>query len=150
MAKSEGLEGGENFLAMSEISHMANKSARADFAIRVGTNSGRLPHYSTMAKKSKHQWFAREWRKHRGLNLERAAERLKLSVGYLSDLEKGKKRWNQDHLEAMAMAYNCEPVDLLMRNPTDPKAIWTIWEQIAPTERPTAARVLEGFIKKAG
>ncbi len=101
-----------------------------------------------MAKKRK--WFARQWRKHRHLTLEKAAERLHMAVGYLSDLEKGNRRWNQDHVEALAEAYNCEPADLLMRDPSDTRAIWTIWDQIEPTERETAARVLEGFVKKTG
>ncbi len=102
-----------------------------------------------MAKRAKTRWFAMQWRKHRGYNMEKAAERLGVSVGHLSDLEKGKKRWNQDHIEAMAEAYNCEPADILMRDPSEPSAIWSIWDQIPPTQRTQAAELLRVLIKKA-
>lgn len=110
---------------------------------------------SGMAKKKKVRWFAREWRQHRGLKLVPAADRLaeilgSMSPGYLSDLEKGLKRFNQDHLEAMAEAYACEPADIIMRDPTAPDSIYSIWDQIAPLDRPQAQKALEGFKKKTG
>jgi len=103
-----------------------------------------------MANKAKIRWFAREWRQHAGLTLERAADRLHMAVGHLSDLEKGKRRFNQDHLEAMADAYGCTPADLIIRNPVDPKGIWSIWDNISPPDRDQAAKVLETFIRKTG
>lgn len=103
-----------------------------------------------MAKKQKIRWFAKEWRKHRGYNLTQAADILGTTTGHLSDLEKGKKRFNQDHLELMAAAYNCEPADLIMRDPTAPGSIWSIWDQIEPQQREVATRMLEGLVKKAG
>jgi DNA-binding Xre family transcriptional regulator len=142
-------DGGVKRFDMSEISHTAKHNARLFSAMCVGTCRTPASHPWRMAKKQKFRWFAREWRKHNNLNLEAAADRLGMSVGYLSDLEKGKRRFNQDHLEAMAEAYNCTPADLLMRDPTAPNSIWSIWDQIAPTERETAVRVLQGFVKKA-
>lgn len=102
-----------------------------------------------MAKRPKIQWFAREWRKKRELSLEKAAARLTMAVSYLSDLEKGKRRWNQDHLDAMALAYGIEPEDLLW-NPDAPPPLWVVWNKIAPADRDQAAKVLEAFVKKTG
>lgn len=85
----------------------------------------------------------RQWRKHRGLTQERLAERLGTSKGYISDLENGKQRYNQQHLEALAEALDCDPVDLLIRDPTDPEGIWSIWDRVRPVDQDTARRILE-------
>ena len=61
--------------------------------------------------------FFVEWRKHRKLTQEAAAAAIGTSKGYLSDLERGERRYNQDLLEKMAQAYRCEPKDLLSINP---------------------------------
>lgn len=100
-----------------------------------------------MAKGQNQRWFLRAWRKHRGYTQEKLAEMVGTSVGYISDLEKGKRRYNQDLLEALATALNCEPADLIMRDPTMPESIWTIWDQIPETDRAVAIRALEGFRK---
>lgn len=103
-----------------------------------------------MAKKPKIRWFARQWRKKSGLNLQKAADRLHMSVGYLSELEKGKRRFNQDHLEHMSDAYGCTPADLLIRDPSDPESPWSIWDNIPNEERPHAMEILGTFAKKTG
>lgn len=128
------------------------KMLSSDFFAPCGETGERaVRHPSLMAKKPKIRWFAREWRKHAGLNLERAADRLGMAVSYLSDLEKGKRRFNQDHLEAMADAYGTDPASLLMRDPSNPDALWSIWDQIQPMQREQALRVLQTFAgKKTG
>lgn len=83
----------------------------------------------------KPRFFLRQWRKHRGYTLERLAEEIGMSVGYLSDLERGKQRYNQDHLETFATVLRCEPADLLIRDPIDPQGIWSIWDTLQPTQR---------------
>jgi transcriptional regulator with XRE-family HTH domain len=102
-----------------------------------------------MAKKKPRQ-FIREWRKHRGLTQEQLAERMGIARSYISHVEKGKRRYDQLFLESAANALLCEPADLIMRDPTQLNAIWTIWEQIAPEDRERAARILETFTKKTG
>lgn len=129
---------------------MAKRDASKFFAICGGTRKGLILHNSRMAKRAKPTWYAREWRKHAGLNLEKAADRLGMAISYLSDLEKGKRRFNQDHLYAMAEAYNCQPADLIMRDPSQPGSIWSIWDQIPAQERDQAVRVLETFMRKTG
>jgi transcriptional regulator with XRE-family HTH domain len=103
-----------------------------------------------MAKKQESpRHFLREWRKHRELTQEALADRVGVSREYVSMIEKGKRKYDQPYLEAAAAAMNCTPADLIMRNPTDPEALWSIWDQIPPTERGTARAVLNALIKKA-
>lgn len=96
-----------------------------------------------MATRIRRPLFLRQWRKHRGLTQEKLAERLGTSKGYISELESGKQRYNQQHLEALAEALDCDPVDLLIRDPTDPEGIWSIWDRVRPVDKETAKRILE-------
>ena len=102
-----------------------------------------------MAKRAQKQ-FIREWRKFRDLTQEQLADRMGIARSYVSHVEKGKRRYDQIFLEAAALALNCTPADLIMRDPGQPGAIWSIWDQIPATERERAAQVLQAFIKKTG
>ena len=98
--------------------------------------------------------YLKEWRKHRGLTQERAAERLGLEQSTLSRLERGQLPYNQDFLEAAAKAYSCEPQDLLMRNPLDEDAVWSIADNLktaTPEQRSLVRDLIDTVIKrKAG
>lgn len=79
--------------------------------------------------------FFREWREHRGLTQEQLAGRLDTSVASISRIESGTQPYTQDVLEAMADALMTDPASLIMRNPADPDAIWSIWDQAKSGER---------------
>ena len=79
--------------------------------------------------------FIRAWRKHRGLTQAQLADRIGIDRSYLSNIETGRRRYDQPFLEAAADALRCAPADLIMRDPTDPDGIWSIWDQLAPVER---------------
>lgn len=79
--------------------------------------------------------FFREWREFRSLTQEQLAERLDVSVGLISQLENRKVNYTQATLEALAQALNCEPADLLIRDPSDPEGIWSIWDHAKKGER---------------
>jgi transcriptional regulator with XRE-family HTH domain len=128
---------------------MAKYLASPYFAISGGTGITMLRHTSLMAKTSKIQWFAREWRKKKGWTLEKAAANMGMAVSYLSDLEKGNRRWNQDHLDTMALAYGMDPEDLFW-DPAGSPPLWVVIHKISPADRGQAAKVLETFIKKTG
>lgn len=79
--------------------------------------------------------FFKEWREFRDLSQERLADRLETSVASVSRIESGKQPYTQDYLEALANALQTDPASLLMRNPLDDEAIWSIWDNAEPGER---------------
>jgi len=83
----------------------------------------------------KHRHFIKEWRVHKRLTQEQFAERVGISRAYLSKIESGKRRYDQPFLEAAADILSCEPADLIMRNPTDPAGLWSIYDQLTETQR---------------
>lgn len=99
--------------------------------------------------------FIREWRKSRGLTLERLADRVGASVGgfthaSLSRIENGKQPYSQPILEALAEALGTDPVSLLIRNPTDPEGMWSIWDQAQAGERKMIVDIAKTLVKRAG
>ena len=79
--------------------------------------------------------FIRQWRDHRGLTLERLADRVGMTAGNLSQLERGNQGYTQNTLEALATALQTDTASLLMRNPEESEGLWSVWEQAKPAER---------------
>lgn len=79
--------------------------------------------------------YIAQWRDHRNLTQEQLAERLEMTQSHLSMLENGKRGYTQETLEAVAHALQTDVASLLMRDPTDPEAIWSIWDNAKPGER---------------
>lgn len=98
-------------------------------------------------------FFLREWRIHRNLTQQRLADRVSLSKPFISEMERGKKGYSQETLEALAEALMCEPVDLIMRDPTSPDPIWSVWDRVPQAKKNQALLVLAAFAddsKKSG
>ena len=89
--------------------------------------------------------FIRQWRKHRGHTLEQLAERIGMSHQNLGKIERFKVPFNQDLLEALAVELRCAPADLIMRDPSDPEGLWSVWEGLSPTERGQAIRLIRAL-----
>jgi len=89
--------------------------------------------------------YIREWRKYRGLTQEKLADRIGLSQGNLSRIEKGARKYDQAFLETAARELRCDPADLLVRNPLDPESIWSLWDRVPVPQRDQARRVLAQF-----
>lgn len=87
------------------------------------------------------QTFLRQWREHRGFNLEKMAERIGQSVSTLSRVEKGQTPYSQDFLEAYARVLGCHAADFLLRPPTTPETIWTIYEAMNAAARARLDRI---------
>lgn len=98
---------------------------------------------------AKRLWYLKQWRKHRGYSQEKLAEMIGTSKGHVSDLERGNRPYNQALLEAFAEALSCEPADLLVRDPSQPDSIWTIWDQLRPVERQQVVEIAK-TIKRTG
>lgn len=110
----------------------------------------RLVHPAYMAKKPGH--FLRAWRKKRELTLEGVAERVvelsaeKVLPGYdgpqltmthatLSRIERGLIPYNQHLLEVLAEIYQTDAASLIMRDPSDPDGLWSIYEALRGPQR---------------
>lgn len=89
--------------------------------------------------------FIRDWRKHRNLTIERLADRLTLTAASLSRIERGLQPYSQPILEALADALRCSPADLLMRNPSQDQMVWSLWDQLDPTQKQRARGFIEAL-----
>lgn len=92
--------------------------------------------------------FIREWRNHRGLTLERLAERLGgFTAGSLSRIERGLQPYNQGLLEALGVALNCEPADLLAKNPASSDyELWTVISALDEPKRRQALKIIRAAL----
>lgn len=106
------------------------------------------PKVQTRFKQPKRRTFLKEWRKYRdNLTQERLAERADVSQGMISQLETGESDYTGELLEKLAYALRCEPADLIMRNPLDTEAPWSIWERLNADQRKYAIRFLKSMVE---
>lgn len=68
-------------------------------------------------------WRLREWRRARGQSLQALADAIGTSKGYVSELESGKRRYNQDLVEKLAGALDIAPGDLIGRAPAEASGV---------------------------
>lgn len=110
---------------------------------------GPLMARDTLTRMAKQPHYIKEWRKFRGYTQEQLAERIGIARSYLTKIEKGSRRYDQPFLEAAAQALRCEPADLIVRDPSDPEGLWSIWDQLTGAERVQAVEVIKA-IKRTG
>jgi transcriptional regulator with XRE-family HTH domain len=91
--------------------------------------------------------FLKEWRIKRGHSQEEAADLIGIDRSMLSKIESGKMAYSQQFLEAAAEAYMCEPADLLIRNPTDPDGIWSVWDSAKDGQKRQIVEIAKTIIK---
>lgn len=91
--------------------------------------------------------FIREWRQHRRLSLDELASRAEMDKGNLSKIERGKLPWNQDTLEALAIALGVDAPTLLTRDPTAPTPIWTTMARATADQRRQIEAVAETLVR---
>jgi transcriptional regulator with XRE-family HTH domain len=58
-----------------------------------------------------------------------------MTPAHISMLERGQRGYTQGTLEAVAAALQTDVASLLIRDPTDSEAIWTIWDRAKPAQR---------------
>lgn len=71
-----------------------------------------------------------------------------MSKGSLSRIENGEQPYSQPILEALAQALDCEPGDLIMRDPNSP--LWSILDNLkalTPEQQRTVAVMVETLRK---
>lgn len=94
--------------------------------------------------------FFKEWRKHRGMTLEQAAELADMTAGNLSAMERGAQGYTQDGLEALAEAYKTSTGWLLDVDPTKDEAIMPIWQDAKPSDRQKIVEIARTIVGKTG
>jgi hypothetical protein len=119
---------------MSPNVYQAHIEVKPNFASAAICRISPWQHNLHMAHNRKRPNYLRAWRKHRGRTLVQVAEQIHLSHGQLSRIERGDSPYNSDLLEALAELYQCEPVDMLIRDPSEPQSIWSIWDNAKPGE----------------
>jgi len=108
-----------------------------------------------MARK---RWYLTEWREHRGLSQDELAERVtsltddwekpvRLSGGDVSKLERGKRRYNRDQLEAFAQILRCESPADLFYTPDEVTEIRRVVEALVRRGRSGDMRVLRALLR---
>ena len=97
--------------------------------------------------------FIRQWRESKSMTLEALAERVGERIGgmthaSLSRIERGLQPYSQRIIEAIADELTGGDVaSLLMRDPTDPNALWSIWERAKPGERAMMVDMAKTIVK---
>jgi transcriptional regulator with XRE-family HTH domain len=97
--------------------------------------------------------FIRQWREAKSMTLEALAERVGERIGgmthaSLSRIERGLQPYSQPILEAIADELTGGDVaSLLMRDPSDPHAIWSIWERAKPGQRKMIMDIAKTIVK---
>ena len=97
--------------------------------------------------------FIRQWRESKSMTLEALAERVGEKIGgmthaSLSRIERGLQPYSQPILEAIADELTGGDVaSLLMRDPSDPHAIWSIWDRAKPGERKMIVDIAKTIVK---
>lgn len=107
-------------------------------------------HTLRMAKAPPARHFLREWRKFRGYTLEAVADRVGMSHQNLGKIERGKVPYNETLLDILADIYRADRGSLIMRDPTQPDPLWSIYDQLAPPDRKRLVERIEQEFKKAG
>ena len=100
-------------------------------------------------KFTKRKTFIRQWRHHRGWTLQRLADRLDMTHSHFSMLERGERGYVQDTLEKVAGALNTDVASLLMRDPSDTDAIWSLWDLAKPGQRKQIVEIAKTIVKAA-
>jgi len=108
--------------------------------------------------------YLRAWREAKGLTLEAVAERVgilgaerrdaaddplsspkKFTHASLSRIERGLQPYSQPLLEILAHIYMTDPGSLIMRDPSDPEGLWSIWDRLPTNQRSAALAMLQGL-----
>lgn len=96
------------------------------------------------------RYYFKEWRTYRGYTQEELGEMVGVTGPSVSQLENGTQGFTDTTLESYAEALKCNPGDLLMRNPLDKDAPWSIWESLKPEQRQKAIGYMAGLRDRSG
>lgn len=87
----------------------------------------------------------RAWRKHRGYSQAQLAERIGTTIATISRIETQKQNWDQEFLQIAADVLSCSPADLMVRDPTGPDPMWSVYDRLKPPERAQVVRIVRAL-----
>ena len=98
------------------------------------------------------QHFFKEWRLHRGMTLERVAEKTGMTAGNLSAMERKKQGYTPNGLQALAEVYETSPGWLLEVNPLDRDSpnLLSIWDGATDSQRKMIVELARTVVGKTG
>jgi transcriptional regulator with XRE-family HTH domain len=85
------------------------------------------------------------WRLARELSVEKLGELAGTSGATVSRIERGEQPYSQPLLEAFAAALDCDPADILARDPSEPEGVWAIWDSMTNQQKRQAVQVLRAL-----
>lgn len=102
--------------------------------------------------------YLKEWRKHRHLTQDQVVDRLAAfddpllptTAASLSRIENGKQIYTQRTLEALADIYNCEPHELLGRNPFKEGQVIDLLARLSDSQARQVRVMIEALVLDAG
>ena len=89
--------------------------------------------------------FIGEWRKRKGYTLEALSKVLDVTPYDFDRLERGESGYTQPLLEALALAFEIQPADLLNRDPSEPETICTLLASLTSQQRKQVVAVLKAY-----
>jgi transcriptional regulator with XRE-family HTH domain len=133
---------------MNGVVNDTTMQGNRDFGIFYHAPVARLaPQWAMLTKQAHRPTYIRQWRKYRGYSLDKLAEMVPMDKSNLSKVERGILQYNQEMLERIAEALMTDPASLLMRDPSNPEAIWSLWERALPGERRQIEAMVDSLIK---
>jgi transcriptional regulator with XRE-family HTH domain len=123
--------------------------SRAKFSMAKGQKNQSVKVQTRFKEPPFRPTFIKQWRINKGLSQERLGSRVGLSGPSISQIENGNQGYSQENLEAIAEALGIDVVDLLIRDPSDPESIWSLWDRAKPAQRKAIVGMIEGFLKTA-
>ncbi len=136
-------------LLMVSYLPLANPRCKGKVCQQPHDVTGVRTHNVRMSKRAPQRWFLKQWRKHRGYTQDRLAEMTGLSKPYISQLEGGSRQFTHETLVVLADALSCDPADLIMRDPTEPEGIWSVWNTLDAPQRRQVVEIAK-TLKKTG
>ena len=115
------------------------------YAVRRRRDDGPMKRPLQKRRKPRQPLKLAAWRRHRNMTQKALADASGVSQGLISQLENDKTDYTGETLEALAFALGCETVDLIVRDPTDPDAPWSIWETLKPVEKRQALEIMQAL-----
>jgi len=96
--------------------------------------------------------YLAQWREHRGLTQSQLADRMGVTRGYVSHIETGKRRYDQDLLESASTALSCTPADIISRNPAMEREtdLTAMSRKLSAKQAEKAAKIIRLILEQDG